>query len=253
MIHPFQHATDKFEMQAEVPTERKPRKSVAFEDSTIVVDGDGQVTASSAVNGEKASAESHAAGRSLGQRAHKIWGNIVADMRDTGDDKDVDEVTDMFAGLAKKKKKKPKAEGEDADDVLSGLKKKKKSKKPKAETDVGGHISRAQEQLLTAYKDFEAQLAAKVGDEKDEDEAPAEEQIEEGDMEKGTGVWQHDSTTPIPYNMLLNRFFTLLHSQHPDLASSGSKSYKIPPPQCLREGNKKTIFANSTCSVLSSK
>lgn len=25
---------------------------------------------------------------------------------------------------------------------------------------------------------------------------------------------------------------------------SGSKSYKIPPPQCLREGNKKTIFAN---------
>jgi len=63
-------------------------------------------------------------------------------------------------------------------------------------------------------------------------------------MMKGTGVWQHDSTAVVPYNMLLNRFFTLLHSQHPDLASSGSKSYKIPPPQCLREGNKKTIFAN---------
>ena len=26
--------------------------------------------------------------------------------------------------------------------------------------------------------------------------------------------------------------------------SNGAKSYKIPPPQCLREGNKKTIFAN---------
>ena len=63
-------------------------------------------------------------------------------------------------------------------------------------------------------------------------------------MIKGTGIWQHDNTTPVPYNMLLNRFFTLLHSQHPDLMSSGSKSYKIPPPQCLREGNKKTIFAN---------
>ncbi|KAF2686219.1 hypothetical protein K458DRAFT_416524 [Lentithecium fluviatile CBS 122367] len=184
--------------------ERKPRKSVQFEDSTIIVDSDGQVTEGGAMNGEKDSAASHA----------------------TGDDKEVEEMTDMFAGLAKKKKKKPKAEGEDAEDVLSGLKKKKKSKKPKAETD-----------------DFDAQLAAVAG-EAEEKEAPAEEEVEEGDMFKGTGVWQHDSTTVIPYNMLLNRFFTLLHSQHPDLASSGSKSYKIPPPQCLREGNKKTIFAN---------
>lgn len=63
-------------------------------------------------------------------------------------------------------------------------------------------------------------------------------------MLKGTGIWQHESTTPITYNLLLSRFFTLLHSQHPDLASSGTKSYKIPPPQCMREGNKKTIFAN---------
>ena len=186
-------------------TERKPRKSVAFEDNTTIVDSDGQVTESAPMNGDKDSAESHAA----------------------GEDKEVDEVTDMFAGLAKKKKsKKPKAEGEDADDVLSGLKKKKKSKKPKD------------------ADDFEAQLAAKVGDNNDEKEAPVEEQIEEGDMMKGTGIWAHDQTKEIPYNMLLNRFFTLLHSQHPDLASSGSKSYKIPPPQCLREGNKKTIFAN---------
>jgi translation initiation factor 2 subunit 2 len=63
-------------------------------------------------------------------------------------------------------------------------------------------------------------------------------------MIKGTGIWQHDASTPISYNLLLSRFFTLLHSQHPDLASTGTRSYKIPPPQCLREGNKKTIFAN---------
>lgn len=63
-------------------------------------------------------------------------------------------------------------------------------------------------------------------------------------MMKGTGIWSHDNTTPIKYDMLLNRFFTLLHSQHPDLAGNSVKSYKIPPPQCLREGNKKTIFAN---------
>ncbi|CAI6333820.1 unnamed protein product [Periconia digitata] len=183
--------------------ERKPRKSVAFEDNTTIVDGDGQVMESAEMNGEKNSAESHSA------------------------DKEVDEVTDMFAGLAKKKKK-SKTEGDDADDVLSGLKKKKKSKKPKEDV----------------ADDFEAQLAAKVGDEKEGDEAEAPAEEFEGNMLKGTGIWQHENTTVVPYNMLLNRFFTLLHSQHPDLMSSGSKSYKIPPPQCLREGNKKTIFAN---------
>jgi translation initiation factor 2 subunit 2 len=36
----------------------------------------------------------------------------------------------------------------------------------------------------------------------------------------------------------------MLSDSHPDLGGSGMKSYKIPPPQCLREGNKKTIFAN---------
>ncbi|OAG06535.1 eukaryotic translation initiation factor 2 subunit beta [Paraphaeosphaeria sporulosa] len=207
--------------------ERKPRKSVAFENNTTIVDSDGQVTESAAMNGDKESAASHTAGTSL---KRDDSANNDADAHMAGEDKAVDEVTDMFAGLNKKKKKKPKTEteGDDAEDVLSGLKKKKKSKKPKADTD-----------------DFEAQLAAKVGDEKEEDkEEPEEEQIEEGDMMKGTGIWAHDQTKEIPYNMLLNRFFTLLHSQHPDLASSGSKSYKIPPPQCLREGNKKTIFAN---------
>lgn len=57
-------------------------------------------------------------------------------------------------------------------------------------------------------------------------------------MVKGTGIWQHDEKRPISYNLLLNRFFTLLHNTHPDLGG-GAKSYKIPPPQCLREGNKK--------------
>jgi translation initiation factor 2 subunit 2 len=129
----------------------------------------------------------------------------------------------------KKKKSSKKKEGEE-DDAGEGdfaaLKTKKKSSKKKVEDD------------------FEAKLAAAGGDAAEEEAAPAEPEVQEGDMIKGTGIWQHESTTPISYNMLLNRFFTLLHSQHPDLASSSTKSYKIPPPQCLREGNKKTIFAN---------
>lgn len=150
----------------------------------------------------------------------------------------------MFKGLAKKKKsKKPKdteaAEaGDDAPPAADGefdataLKKKKKKKAPKA----------------ADGDDFDAKLAeAGLGDEGegtgangDAPEAP----VEEGDLEKGTGIWAHNSTQSISYPLLLTRFFTLLHNHHPDLLSSGSKSYKIPPPQCLREGNKKTIFAN---------
>ena len=155
-------------------------------------------------------------------------------------DKDVDEVTDLFKGLSKKKK--PKKAKEDAEPAADGapaadgefdpaaLKKKKKKKSTKtADTD-----------------DFDAKLAeAGVGEgaEGGADEG-GESQAQEGDMEKGTGIWGHNATAQIGYPLLLGRFFTILQNHHPDLLSSGSKSHKIPPPQCLREGNKKTIFAN---------
>jgi translation initiation factor 2 subunit 2 len=130
----------------------------------------------------------------------------------------------------KKKSTKKKEDGEEdgGEDDFAALKKKKKSSKKKVE------------------EDFEAKLAAAGGEkaEGEEEAASAEPEVVEGDMIKGTGIWAHDNTAHIPYNLLLNRFFTLLHSQHPDLASTGTRSYKIPPPQCLREGNKKTIFAN---------
>lgn len=194
---------------AEPPAERKPRKSVAFSEGATIVDSDGQVTESNEVNGDKDSAESHAA---------------------ADGDKEVDEVSDMFAALGKKKKKSSKSKKEGEDDAPaadgefdpSALKKKKK-KKAKTEDD------------------FEAKLAEAAGDKQDDAEPAV---VQEGDMMKGTGIWQHDVTEPINYELLLNRFFTLLQSHHPDLASAGGKSYKIPPPQCLREGNKKTIFAN---------
>ncbi|ORY14934.1 domain found in IF2B/IF5-domain-containing protein [Clohesyomyces aquaticus] len=200
---------------ADAPAERKPRKSVAFSEGATIVDSDGQVTESSEMNGRKNSAESHAAGDA---------------------EKEVDEVTDMFKDLAKKKKKKSSKPKEGEEEAVaadgefdpSALKKKKKKKAPKADAD-----------------DFEAKLAAVQGEADAEGEAAAApEPVEEGDLIKGTGIWQHSSTQPISYTLLLNRFFTLLHDRHPDLLSSGSKSYKIPPPQCLREGNKKTIFAN---------
>ncbi|KAL8927006.1 MAG: hypothetical protein Q9208_002551 [Pyrenodesmia sp. 3 TL-2023] len=213
---------------ADTESTRPQRKSVAFSEGATIVDGNGDVTE---VNGHsnQNTAENHTLGS--------------PDTSATGDQA-VDEVTDLFKNMSKKKKsKKPKdteaAEGgDDAPAAADGefdataLKKKKKKKTPKA----------------TDGDDFDAKLAeAGLGDEGEgagtngvAPEAP----VEEGDLEKGTGIWAHNSTQAISYPLLLTRFFTLLHNQHPDLLSSGSKSYKIPPPQCLREGNKKTIFAN---------
>lgn len=152
------------------------------------------------------------------------------------EDKAVDEVTDLFKGLSKKKKTKKPKDSEAADDESSpapggdgefdptALKKKKKTKKPKDPADFEAKLA-------------EAGLAEKEAESK-------EEEVPEGDLEAGTGIWAHDAGQAIPYSLLVSRFFSLIQSHHPDLLSSGAKSYKIPPPQCLREGNRRTIFAN---------
>lgn len=204
----------------EIPTaDRKARKSVAFSEGATVVDGDGHISQIDSNDPDKSTAESHSADTN-------------------GTNGAVDEVTDMMANLAKKKKKskKPK-EGDDDGAAADGefdptaMKKKKKKKAKAVDAD-----------------DFEAKLkeVGAAGDNEGGEDGMdgADGEAEEGDLIKGTGIWAHDATGNIKYNHLLSRFFTLLHAQHPDLASSSTKNYKIPPPQCLRENNKKTIFAN---------
>ncbi|PTU17521.1 hypothetical protein P175DRAFT_0512250 [Aspergillus ochraceoroseus IBT 24754] len=187
------------------PTIQKQRKSVAFSEGSIIMDTNGEVTQAI----EKPVVEEQA-------------------------DKSVDEVTELFKGLSKKKKTKKPKDAEAGDDTApaaadgefdpTALKKKKKKVK---KADAG---------------DFEAKLAEAGIAEKEAEEK--EDEVPEGDLEAGTGIWAHDATQPIPYTLLVSRFFSLIQSHHPDLLSSGSKSYKIPPPQCLREGNRRTIFAN---------
>jgi len=210
----------------ETQVERKPRKSVAFSEGTTIVDENGEVTMKE---------DGHDDTKDTAQ-SHSPNGDDAA-AEPTNDDDDLDS---MLKGMKKKKSKKPKAdeeaveggEGEAAADGgldLSTMKKKKKSKKPKE----GGE------------DEFAAKIAALNVDDGEGGEVAAEKKpVDEGDMEKGTGIWQHDETKAVGYELLLSRFFTLLAQKNPDHASSGSRSYKIPPPQCLREGNKKTIFAN---------
>ena len=139
--------------------------------------------------------------------------------------------------LLKKKKKKvvKKEDGEGAegaaaaggDEAIDLSMKKKKKKKVVKEED-----------------EFAKKLEALNLEGAEGAEAPADEGAQEGDMDKGTGIWAHDESRTINYDPLLSRFFALLAQKNPDHASTGTRSYKIPPPQCLREGNKKTIFAN---------
>lgn len=144
--------------------------------------------------------------------------------------------------LLKKKKKKKKVEegaegAEGAEDGAApaddgGLDLTLKKKKKKKAKDAGGAED---DEFAAKLKELEV---------KDKDEAAEAEEVDDGDMDVGTGIWAHDETKAITYNLLLQRFFSQLSQKNPDHALSGTRSYKIPPPQCMREGNRKTVFAN---------
>ncbi|KAI5860290.1 domain found in IF2B/IF5-domain-containing protein [Durotheca rogersii] len=229
---------DQQDQQHQPLPERRQRKSVVFNSEALVVEADGKVT-TMASEDTKDTALSHT------PRTPPLSAALgaFADAREAPAEEDAPLVEDGGLDLLKKKKKKVKkaedGEGGEADGAADGaadgggldltLKKKKKKKAPKAgEGD-----------------DFAAKLAA-LDLEKDGDADGAEAKVDDqaGDMDEGTGIWGHDETKLISYDLLLGRFFSLLAQKNPDHASSGSRSYKIPPPQCLREGNKKTIFAN---------
>lgn len=225
-------------------SERKPRKSVAFTEETLVIDADGHVTMPSteAIDDTKDTAVSHSPrtpplSAALESFAEPTEGGADAAAA-TGED-------GLDLNLLKKKKKKSstkkKADDEaaegGADDTPAGddggldltLKKKKKKKSTKEKAGAGEGDEFAEKLKALELRDDEAV------------------EVDEGDMDKGTGIWQHDAATPpIPFAMLLSRFYHVLELKNPDHATSGSRSYKIPPPQCMREGNKKTIFANIT-------
>jgi translation initiation factor 2 subunit 2 len=186
------------------------------------MDADGNI--SDAVHGEeRTTAEKHTTGRS--SREFILVSALIFCLLAPAADAEVDKMTDMFANMAKKKKK---------------------SSKPKATAVEDGEEAPAPAEGGEFDDSFEAKLAKAgvEGGETGDAETNGDVVEQDGDPIAGTGIWAHDTTTPISYPLLLNRFFTFLNRYNPDILSSGSKSYKIPPPQCLREGNKKTIFAN---------
>lgn len=143
--------------------------------------------------------------------------------------------------LLKKKKKKKKVEGADGDGDAE-------AEDEAAPAEDGGldlTIKKKKKKVKKVEGAEEDEFTAKLKQLEVKDAEEAEEAAqEEGDMETGTGVWSHQESKTIPYTLLLSRFFTVLSQKNPDHSLSGTRSYKIPPPQCMREGNRKTVFAN---------
>ncbi|OCH91189.1 hypothetical protein OBBRIDRAFT_792592 [Obba rivulosa] len=169
-----------------------------------------------------------------------------------------DEFKAMFGDLKKKKKKKdipmdlpednsdtstPTAPAASEDLDFSDLKKKKKSSKKKAALDM-----QAFEKELNESK-------AKDADEEDGEEGEIEvDEAELGEdpfaraegtisLDAGNEPWLK-SDRDYTYPELLQRFYAQLHASNPALLNSAGRRYTIAPPQIMREGNKKTIFAN---------
>lgn len=213
--------------------ERKPRKSVAFTDEQVVVDADGSVKMVSAAEEPKDSALSHAA------RTPPLSAALGAftDTNEATDAPPADDTGLDLSLLKKKKKKSSKPKDEDGADAADGedggldlSMKKKKKKKVK-------DVAAEDDDFAAKLKELEVKDGAEEG-------ADGDAAAQAGDMETGTGIWAHDETKSINYSLLLNRFFSLLQQKNPDHTLSGTKTYKIPPPQCMREGNRKTVFAN---------
>ncbi|KAH3686210.1 hypothetical protein WICPIJ_002810 [Wickerhamomyces pijperi] len=139
----------------------------------------------------------------------------------------------------------------EVDDVLSGLKKKKKSTASAPGADASGDaaddvtdsfaelkLKKKKKKVVTA-DDFEKELE-KAG----LDEVTTTSATEDINKDSEDANSQQ-SQLGLPYSSLLSRFFQILSANNPELAGdrSGSK-FRIPPPVCQREGNKKTAFAN---------
>ncbi|KAG0234743.1 hypothetical protein BGW42_006206 [Actinomortierella wolfii] len=148
----------------------------------------------------------------------------------------------MFGDLKKKKKKKVKTEedgaapaGEEPADGATesfdfgDLKKKKKKKKVDFSAFEDGQEQGGEDGARDADDPFA----------EDDSSSPKTGAAGGGDAEESWIGTTRDYT----YTELLSRVFKILRQNNPDLAGD-KKRYTIVPPSVMRDGNKKTIFAN---------
>ncbi|CCE83307.1 Piso0_003882 [Millerozyma farinosa CBS 7064] len=142
--------------------------------------------------------------------------------------------------------------GNELDDMLVGLKKKKKSKKPVEEFGESEKSKSPEADDLSASLGELSLKKKKKKAAKNKDATDFEQMLEKAGVEETIAAPKEfqsseavQASLGLPYDRLLNRFFTILKQNNPELAGdrSGPK-FRIPPPVCQREGSKKTLFAN---------
>ena len=154
------------------------------------------------------------------------------------DDEDLD--------FSKKKKKKPKAKDDDEEEAASkpaaaaadddddedlSFGAKKKKKKPKAD---------AEEE-----DDEEEAGPIGIGDDDesdDDDDGEGDDAFDENDDGAG-GFVSIPADREYKYEELLDRMYSLLHANNPELAGD-RKRFLIKPPQVVREGSKRVVLVN---------
>ncbi|PVZ99928.1 hypothetical protein BB558_004040 [Smittium angustum] len=93
-----------------------------------------------------------------------------------------------------------------------------------------------------AFEDEIDPTESKENDEFDAELEDSNANSEETAQAKASDVWQ-GSDRDYSFNELLGRFYSILRENNPELAGEKRK-YTIVPPQIVRDGNKKSIFAN---------
>lgn len=151
--------------------------------------------------------------------------------------------------LKKKKKSKDVSEEVDTsaqsatgeDDLFAGLKKKKKKSKDKKEesaetADTVDDLSESFEGMKLKKKKKKKATSSEVDD--------FEKQLQEAGVDESITETSTNKANLIPYSQLLDRFYGILKEKNPELAGGQQQRLKIPPPEVLRDGSKKTLFAN---------
>ncbi|KAF9224903.1 hypothetical protein BS17DRAFT_879692 [Gyrodon lividus] len=245
---------------------KRKKKTVAFTEDSLGPEADPTTPAPTTIentttNGDAVDLGPTTLHEQMKRSQSSEEGDVEAD-----EPKEGDEFKAMFPeGLKKKKKKKdiPMDLGEDSPGIstpagdssapiasedldFSDMKKKKKTSKKKAMEDF--------EKELNESKSKEAGEGAEDVDIDDGEHLNDIDETELGDdpfarsevpagVDSGSEPWL-TSDRDYTYQELLTRFYASLHASNPSLLTSTGKRYTIAPPQILREGVRRSIFAN---------
>ncbi|KAG0699112.1 eukaryotic translation initiation factor 2 beta [Suillus ampliporus] len=240
---------------------KRKKKAVAFTEDPLGPEADPTTPAPTTIENTTTNGDVVDLGPTTLHEQMKRSQNGATEIADVVDEvKEDDDFKAMFPeGLKKKKKKKDipmdlpedgsgastpapaPAATEDLD--FSDIKKKKKSTKKKAMEDFEKELNEAKAKDDADEAEVDDGEHLNDVDEADLGDDPFARSEAPAGIDSGTEPWL-GSDRDYTYSELLTRFYASLHAANPSLLTSTGKRYTIAPPQILREGVRKSIFAN---------